>query len=104
MPASRASLRNVCRAGYDGTMVILVGTSGWQYRDWRGRLYPSALPQRAWLEHYVEQFATVEINNAFYRLPSRHLFSSWRDRTPEDFCFAVKLSRYLTHVKRLNDP
>lgn len=84
--------------------MILVGTSGWQYRDWRGRLYPAGLPQRAWLEHYAARFATVEVNNAFYRLPSREVFAAWRDRTPDDFCVAVKLSRYLTHVKRLRDP
>lgn len=90
--------------GYEVGMVILLGTSGWQYRDWRGRLYPTALPQRVWLERYAACFATVEVNNAFYRLPSRDVFQSWRDRTPDDFCVAVKLSRYLTHVKRLTDP
>jgi len=84
--------------------VILVGTSGWQYRDWRGRLYPPRLPQRAWLEHYAARFATVEVNNAFYRLPERETFVAWRDRTPADFCVAVKMSRYLTHIRRLRDP
>ncbi len=81
-----------------------MGTSGWQYKDWRGRLYPSPLPQRLWLERFAESFATVEINNAFYRLPERDTFAAWRDRTPDDFCFAVKMSRYLTHIKRLKDP
>jgi uncharacterized protein YecE (DUF72 family) len=84
--------------------VILVGTSGWQYRDWRGRFYPEKLPQKAWLEHYAERFATVEINNAFYRLPARETFVQWRERTPDDFCVGVKMSRYLTHIKRLKDP
>jgi uncharacterized protein YecE (DUF72 family) len=84
--------------------VILVGTSGWQYRDWRGRLYPRDLPQRLWLERYAEAFATVEVNNAFYRLPERKTFESWRERTPDDFVVAVKMSRYLTHIKRLRDP
>jgi uncharacterized protein YecE (DUF72 family) len=51
--------------------MILVGTSGWQYRDWRERFYPAKLPQRLWLEHFAERFATVEVNNAFYRLPER---------------------------------
>jgi uncharacterized protein YecE (DUF72 family) len=84
--------------------VLLIGTSGWQYRDWRGRLYPDGLPQRRWLEHYAERFAVVEINNAFYRLPERDTFQQWHDRTPDDFVFAVKMSRYLTHIKRLKDP
>ncbi|GIF67501.1 histidine kinase [Asanoa ishikariensis] len=84
--------------------MILVGTSGWQYRDWRGPFYPEKLPQRAWLEHYAERFATVEINNAFYRLPERDTFAAWRERTPGDFCVGVKMSRYLTHIKRLKDP
>jgi uncharacterized protein YecE (DUF72 family) len=84
--------------------VIWIGTSGWQYKDWRGRFYPQGLPQRLWLEHYAQSFATVEVNNAFYRLPERHTFEQWRERTPGDFCVAVKMSRYLTHIKRLNDP
>ncbi|MFF8291474.1 DUF72 domain-containing protein [Streptomyces sp. NPDC016309] len=85
-------------------MPMLVGTSGWQYADWRGGLYPAGLPQRLWLEEYVRHFATVENNNAFYRLPSREVFTAWHDRTPEGFVMAVKASRYLTHIKRLRDP
>jgi uncharacterized protein YecE (DUF72 family) len=84
--------------------VIVVGTSGWQYRDWRGRFYPKGLAQARWLEHYAAGFATVEVNNAFYRLPERDTFAAWRDRTPDDFCVAVKMSRYLTHIKRLREP
>lgn len=86
--------------------MVEIGTSGWQYRDWRGedRLYPPKLPQRLWLERYAECFRTVEINNAFYRLPERDTFTQWRERTPGDFVFAVKMSRYLTHVKRLREP
>jgi uncharacterized protein YecE (DUF72 family) len=84
--------------------VILVGTSGWQYKHWRERFYPAGLPQRRWLEFYAERFATVEVNNAFYRLPERDTFVGWRDRTPGDFCVAVKMSRYLTHIKRLREP
>ncbi|MET7424450.1 DUF72 domain-containing protein [Dactylosporangium sp. NPDC005555] len=84
--------------------MMLIGTSGWQYRDWRGRLYPTGLPQRCWLEHYADRFGTVEVNNAFYRLPERSTFEAWRDRTPQDFVVAVKASRYLTHVRRLKDP
>ncbi|MEU8984530.1 DUF72 domain-containing protein [Streptomyces sp. NPDC048309] len=85
-------------------MTLYVGTSGWQYKDWRGVLYPDGLPLRLWLEEYAARFATVEINNAFYRLPSRETFESWRERTPPDFVVAVKASRYLTHIKRLRDP
>ena len=62
------------------------------------------MPQRQWLEHYVESFATVENNNAFYRLPPRETFESWRSRVPGDFVMAVKASRFLTHMKRLRDP
>jgi len=83
--------------------VIVVGTSGWQYRDWRDRFY-AGVPQRLWLEHYARGFATVEVNNAFYRLPERDTFAQWRSRTPGDFCVAVKMSRYLTHIKRLKEP
>jgi uncharacterized protein YecE (DUF72 family) len=84
--------------------MILVGTSGWQYTDWRGRFYPTGIPQRQWLEYYADRFATVEINNAFYRLPERDTFAGWQARTAGDtFCFAVKMSRYLTHIKRLRD-
>jgi Uncharacterized conserved protein len=85
-------------------MAMLVGTSGWQYDDWRGLLYPPGLPKRLWLERYGECFDTVENNNAFYRLPARETFESWRDRTPDAFVMAVKASRYLTHIKRLKDP
>jgi uncharacterized protein YecE (DUF72 family) len=84
--------------------VLYIGTSGWQYRDWRAGLYPAKLPQRLWLEHYADRFAVVEINNAFYRLPERATFRQWRERTPDDFRFAVKMSRYLTHIKRLKEP
>ncbi|MCW2135857.1 Uncharacterized conserved protein YecE, DUF72 family [Actinoplanes cyaneus] len=92
--------------------VLWIGTSGWQYKDWRppkgagdtGFLYPASLPQRLWLEHYAERFATVEVNNAFYRLPERETFAAWRERTPEGFVVAVKMSRYLTHIKRLREP
>ena len=83
---------------------MLIGTSGWQYRDWRGGLYPDGLPQRRWLEHYADAYATVENNNSFYRLPSQEAFGAWRDRTPAGFVMAVKASRYLTHVRRLRDP
>ncbi|WP_367324245.1 DUF72 domain-containing protein [Streptomyces sp. HUAS ZL42] len=85
-------------------MALFVGTSGWQYKDWRDVLYPSGVPMRLWLEEYAEHFATVEINNAFYRLPTRENFEAWRSRLPPGFVVAVKASRYLTHIKRLRDP
>src|SRR5215213_7991868 len=85
-------------------VAVVIGTSGWQYRDWRGRFYPQKLPQRLWLEHYAEHFATVESNNAFYRLPELETFQKWHQRTPADFRWAVKASRFLTHFKRLRDP
>jgi uncharacterized protein YecE (DUF72 family) len=84
-------------------MTVLVGTSGWQYRDWKGRFYPDGVRQADWLEYYAEQFSTVEVNNAFYRLPERSVFERWAERTPPDFVMAVKASRYLSHVKRLRD-
>jgi uncharacterized protein YecE (DUF72 family) len=84
--------------------MIIVGTSGWQYRDWRGVLYPPGVPQRGWLEFYAGHFATVEINSAFYRLPSRDTFARWGSAAPADFRAAVKASRFLTHTKRLRDP
>lgn len=83
--------------------MLHIGTSGWQYRDWRGRFYPEKLPQRRWLTYYAEHFSTVEINNTFYRLPERGRFEDWAQQVPDDFIVAAKMSRYLTHIKRLND-
>jgi uncharacterized protein YecE (DUF72 family) len=85
-------------------MTVWIGTSGWQYRDWRGPFYPPGLPLDRWLESYAARFATVESNNAFYRLPERRTFEAWAERTPDDFVMAVKVSRYLTHIKRLRAP
>jgi uncharacterized protein YecE (DUF72 family) len=85
-------------------MPVHIGTSGWQYADWKKRLYPSALPQRRWLEYYGTCFETVEVNSAFYRLPEVETFEKWHENTPHDFVFSVKASRYLTHIKRLQSP
>ena len=85
-------------------MTVWIGTSGWQYRDWRGTFYRRGEPQARWLESYAESFATVESNNAFYRLPERRVFAAWAQRTPDDFVMTVKVSRYLTHIRRLRDP
>jgi uncharacterized protein YecE (DUF72 family) len=82
---------------------IYVGCSGWQYRHWRGHFYPATLPSPQWLDYYSERFNTVEINNTFYRLPEAATFAAWRRRAPRGFLYAVKASRYLTHIKRLTD-
>ena len=83
---------------------IRIGCSGWQYSHWRGDFYPAELPQSRWLEHYATRFDTVEINNTFYRLPEPETFAEWRRRVPPGFLYAVKASRYLTHMKKLNQP
>lgn len=82
---------------------VHVGCSGWNYKTWRGEMYPPGLPARRWLERYAELFATVEVNTTFYRLISRDAVQRWVQQTPQDFSFAVKASRYLSHVKRLAD-
>src|SRR5262245_50302661 len=84
--------------------IFRVGCSGWQYRHWRGAFYPDELPAKRWLEHYATRFDTVEINNSFYRLPEAATFESWKARVPRGFLFAVKASRFLTHMKKLKDP
>ncbi len=85
-------------------MPVWIGTSGWQYKDWRGRFYPPKLAQVRWLEHYAERFDTVEVNNSFYRLPKPETFASWRSRLPDGFVMTVKVNRYITHLKQLHDP
>ena len=80
-----------------------IGTSGWHYEDWRERFYPEKLPKANWLEFYSRYFATVELNNTFYRLPSEEAFKKWYESSPDGFIFAVKVSRYITHIKRLKD-
>jgi uncharacterized protein YecE (DUF72 family) len=83
---------------------VLVGTSGYVYRHWRGGVfYPPGLRARDELTWYATRFRTVELNNPFYRLPTTETFARWRDQTPDDFTFAVKVSRYISHVRRLRD-
>jgi uncharacterized protein YecE (DUF72 family) len=82
---------------------VRVGCSGWNYADWRGRLYPEGLGTARWLARYAEFFDTVEVNSTFYRLASRSAVERWVEQTPPGFLFAVKASRYLTHVRRLRD-
>ena len=83
---------------------LRIGCSGWMYKHWRGFFYPPELPQRQWLEYYATQFDTVEINNSFYKLPEASAFAEWRRRVPSGFVYAVKASRFLTHMKKLKDP
>jgi uncharacterized protein YecE (DUF72 family) len=85
-------------------MPVLIGTSGWHYSHWKGAFYPSTLRSAGWLGYYSARFQTVELNNAFYRLPGEEAFRTWAAGVPDDFVFAVKASRYLTHIKRLRDP
>jgi uncharacterized protein YecE (DUF72 family) len=83
--------------------MIRIGTSGWSYKHWKPVFYPERLPQRKWLEYYAERFDTVELNASFYRIPSPKTAEGWRNRTPDGFLFSVKMSRLITHVRRLHD-
>jgi uncharacterized protein YecE (DUF72 family) len=87
----------------DGLRPAHIGCSGWNYRDWRRTVYPPGLPTRDWLGCYAERFDTVEVNATFYRLLNREAVERWVEQTPSGFRFAVKASRFLTHVKRLDD-
>ncbi|MGA7677832.1 MAG: DUF72 domain-containing protein [Dehalococcoidia bacterium] len=80
-----------------------IGTSGWHYEHWRGLFYPERLAKPKWLEFYAQHFTTVELNNSFYRLPSERAFVNWRESSPKDFVFAIKVSRFITHIKRLKN-
>ena len=83
---------------------IRIGTSGWSYEHWVGPFYPEDLPAARHLAWYAERFASAEINNSFYHLPSEKTLREWRDTVPEGFVFAAKASRYITHMKKLKDP
>ena len=87
-----------------GTGRVHIGTSGWHYQHWKGPFYPPDLPDRQLLAAYSRRFDSVEINNSFYRLPADAVFEEWRETVPEGFVFAVKASRYITHMKKLKDP
>ncbi|MFN2466591.1 MAG: DUF72 domain-containing protein [Gaiellaceae bacterium] len=80
---------------------VRIGCSGWNYKDWRELVYPKGTPARLWLQHYATLFDTVEVNTTFYRLPLRSSVERWVAESPPDFLFAVKMSRYVTHIKRL---
>src|SRR5262245_56274123 len=90
------------RAEMSGT--VHIGTSGWHYKHWKGRFYPKKLPASKMLGYYQQHFDTVELNNSFYRLPPENALADWRDSTPRNFCFTMKGSRFLTHMKKLKDP
>ncbi len=83
--------------------MVRIGCSGWSYEHWRGLVYPERGSSGRWLELYARRFDTVEVNATFYRLPTRRAVERWAAETPAGFCFAVKASRYLTHVRRLRD-
>ena len=80
-----------------------IGTSGWHYDHWQGRFYPEGLRKPKWLEFYSQSFPTVELNNSFYHLPTEKAFATWHRATPDSFRFAVKVSRYITHIRKLKD-
>lgn len=83
---------------------LFVGTSGYSYSHWEnGVFYPVGLPKNKELEYYAQHFDTVELNNPFYRLPSQETFENWERRVPENFIFAIKVSRFITHIKKLKD-
>jgi uncharacterized protein YecE (DUF72 family) len=83
---------------------LRIGTSGWHYDHWKGVFYPEELPKTEWFSHYAQQFDTVEINNTFYRLPEATTFDAWRKQAPKGFCYALKFSRYGSHIVRLKKP
>jgi len=83
---------------------IHVGTSGWNYDHWQGPFYPEDLPLDQWFSYYCRTFDTVEINNTFYHQPADATFDRWREQAPRGFLYAVKANRYLTHMRKLNDP
>lgn len=88
--------------GHRGALCI--GTSGYHYNHWKGVFYPENLPKDQWFSYYARQFDTVEINNTFYRLPEASTFDAWRHQAPKGFCYALKFSRYGSHIVRLKKP
>jgi uncharacterized protein YecE (DUF72 family) len=82
---------------------IHIGTSGWNYGDWRGRFYPPDLPAKQYLGFYARQFRTVEVNYSFYHLPRPSTYENWAAQVPDGFVFAVKASRWITHIRRLEE-
>ncbi len=87
---------------HQGTLRI--GTSGYHYDHWKGVFYPEELPKAHWFSHYAKNFDTVEINNTFYHLPSTAAIDAWKEEAPKGFCYALKFSRYGSHIVRLKKP
>lgn len=85
-------------------MTTRIGISGWRYKGWRGKFYPDDLPQRLELHYAAERFNSIELNGSFYSLQTPSSYARWRDEVPDDFVFAVKGSRYITHMLKLNEP
>lgn len=83
---------------------IHIGTSGWNYEHWEGPFYPEDLSKSEWLNHYQGQFNTVEVNNTFYNLPDPETLEEWKNGVSDNFTFAAKANRYITHMKKLNEP
>jgi uncharacterized protein YecE (DUF72 family) len=85
-------------------VTIRIGTSGWTYKHWESIFYPEDWPKAKWLEYYARHFDTVELNASFYRLPLLATFKDWKARTPDNFLWSIKASKFITHTKRLKDP
>lgn len=83
---------------------VHIGTSGWHYKHWEGEFYPKDLPAKQQFSFYARHFKTVELNNPFYRLPTDSTFIAWRENSPRNFLYAVKASRFITHMKKLKEP
>lgn len=83
---------------------INIGTSGWSYNHWKEIFYPKTVRQKDWLDYYASLFKCVEINGSFYRLPTIEIVQLWNDKVPDDFIFCPKMSRFLTHMKKLRNP
>lgn len=82
---------------------LFLGTSGYNYKEWRGKFYPEKLPQKQWLYYYAEQYDTVEINNSFYSSVKKETYENWYNQTPKEFTFVIKGHRYITQLKKLQD-
>ncbi len=87
-----------------GQAPVHIGTSGWRYSHWKGPFYPKTMSPGDFLKFYCQKFHSVEINNSFYKLPEASTLQAWKDEVPPDFIFAVKASRFITHMKKLKDP
>ncbi|MFW6244995.1 MAG: DUF72 domain-containing protein [Fibrobacterota bacterium] len=87
----------------DRSAALMLGTSGWTYNHWKEVFYPADVPKKRWFEYFSRHFDTVEINASFYRIPTPKVTQGWADRSPDSFRFAVKMSRLITHVRKLRN-